>query len=179
MRYSAPISRGAIVAAVLVFPLGRIGQAGQAPAAPAGQPAARYEVPRTPWGEPDIQGIWTATRWRACRSSARVPGRSRADQGGGRQAPGGATGGLNRAATGSGATGGSSRDIAPAFAKTTPSTQVAMVVDPPDGKMPPLTPEGQKRFAERRRAAVRTTRRTPGPTRAPGIAASRAACRTS
>ena len=33
--------------------------AAQASSGPAGSPAARRSVPRTPWGDPDLQGIYT------------------------------------------------------------------------------------------------------------------------
>ena len=41
------------------------------------------------------------------------------------------------------------RDTALGFVKTAPSNQVSLIVDPPDGRIPPLTPEGQKRTAMR------------------------------
>ena len=40
----------AVVALVALSPVGLLGQA------PAG-----YTVPRTPWGDPDLQGIWPST----------------------------------------------------------------------------------------------------------------------
>ena len=46
-------------------------QSGKA-AAPALAPSAKtYVPPRTPWGDPDLQGIWPSTTWSACRSSGR------------------------------------------------------------------------------------------------------------
>jgi hypothetical protein len=42
--------------------------------------------------------------------------------------------------------------------KTAPSTQVAMVIDPPDGRIPPMTEEGRRRAeAARRQAASEET----------------------
>ena len=47
---------------------------GLAAAPAAGQAQDDYEVPRTPWGDPDLQGLWdTRTytrRWNGRRSSA-------------------------------------------------------------------------------------------------------------
>ena len=40
------------------------------------------------------------------------------------------------------------------YVKTAPSTQVSMVIDPPDGRLPPLTAEGQRRAERSRRAAA-------------------------
>ena len=50
-----------------------------------------------------------------------------------------------------------------------------LVSDPPDGKVPPVTAEGQARAAARAAARARTAPRTPGKTGATTIAASRAA----
>ena len=38
-------------------------------------PKTRYVTPRTPWGDPDLEGVWStderaASRWRGPRSSA-------------------------------------------------------------------------------------------------------------
>ena len=151
MRYSSAIARGAVIAAVFVYPLGTTGHAGQAPAGQNGQSPARYEVPRTPWGEPDIQGIWTGDALAGVPlekpSTAGSTTALSKEEAAKRRA--GATGGLNESRAELGSYGWEWRDIAPQFAKTTASTQLAMVIDPPDGKIPPLTPEGKQRFDAR------------------------------
>ena len=46
----------ALVALVAVAPL-----AGQAPRTVRLQPDGKYKAPRTPWGDPDLQGVWPGT----------------------------------------------------------------------------------------------------------------------
>ena len=148
MRHRS-ISLGVIIAATFAMPLSLVGQPGQNSA--AGSSAAA--TPRTPWGEPDIQGIWTADGLAGVpleRPSSTAAALTK-EEAVARRA--GATGGLNESRDSLGSYGWEFRDIAPAFAKTAPSTQVAIVVDPPDGKVPALTPEGQKRFADRARGS--------------------------
>src|SRR4051812_9412769 len=45
-----------VLAALAVVPL-----AAQAGRNPQRQPDAKYKTPRTPWGDPDLQGIWPGT----------------------------------------------------------------------------------------------------------------------
>jgi hypothetical protein len=113
--------------------------------------------PRTPWGDPDLQGIWSnpyvtplqrpqqfgtrqfltkeeiAAAERALVEKAKLPGRDSRD----------------------GA--GTEKDVAraynnhwfgdPSFAR---GTRTSLIIDPPDGRIPPLTAEGQKRIAEKK-----------------------------
>ena len=122
----------------------------QAPQGAAEQvaPKARgYVVPRTPWGDPDLNGVWPSI------DMVRVP-LQRAPQYGNRlfmtadehaalekreqeqivrmanDGAGGATG-----APGHWVEWGKSQ------------LQTSLLIDPPDGRMPPLTPEGQARTA--------------------------------
>ncbi len=140
------ISVAVLAAAVAAIPLALAGQAGQS----AGSSAS---MPRTPWGEPDLQGIWTGDALAGVpleRPSATATALTK-EEAAKRRA--GATGGLNEGRDTLGSYGWEFRDIAPAFAKTQPSTQVSMVVDPPDGKVPALTAEGQRRFAAREKGS--------------------------
>ena len=56
------------------------------------------------------------------------------------------------------------RDTALGFARKEVSTQVAMVIDPPDGRIPPLTPEGEELAAK---ASVERRAYTRGPSAGP------------
>src|SRR5688500_19155163 len=65
MRMATSFGVAAVVGAVAIaaqFPA-----AGQSTAAPPlvvtafnGQPAPPYTTPRTPWGDPDLQGVWSS-----------------------------------------------------------------------------------------------------------------------
>ena len=148
MRYTSTILKGVLVAAILALPLARAGSAGQVGT------AAGYERPRTPWGEPDLQGIWTADALAGVpleKPGAAVGTALTKEAAAARRAD--ATGGLDPSREGLGSYGWEWRDIAPQFAKTAASTQIAMVVDPPDGKVPTLTAEGKRRFDEREKGS--------------------------
>ena len=96
-----------------------------------------YDVPRTTWGEPDIQGVWTSNashgipleRPEGVAAEELTPEEAVARREGGTL---GGIWGYDR----------EWRDTALGFGAATVSTQVQMVVDPPDGRIPPLTPEG-------------------------------------
>jgi hypothetical protein len=104
---------------------------------------------KTPWGEPDLQGIWTdetttplqrpakyadkesfteAERVELDRARTEVLGRERR-----------AERGTERDVS------GSYNNVFVSFKKTGPRT--SLIVDPPNGRLPPLTPEAQKIFA--------------------------------
>jgi hypothetical protein len=120
-----------------------------------------YSPPRTPWGDPDLQGIWpgnngvpmqravdlgeraTLTDAEFARREAQAAAQAKADAellvvargGRGAGAPGSPDHWLERG---------------------TPTRQTSLIVDPPDGRLPALTPG-----AEQRRKAMRGGR---GPT---------------
>ena len=94
-----------------------------------------YTVPRTPWGEPDLQGVWTGNSAHsiplerpldAAEVDALTPQEAEARRERGTL---GSIWGYER----------EWRDTTLGYVKTAPSTQVAMVIDPPDGRIPPLT----------------------------------------
>ena len=101
-----------------------------------------YDAPRTPWGEPDIQGIWTSS------SAAAIPFERPIDADTGELTPEealarhegrllGGIWGYER----------EWRDITLGYDGAAVSTQVAMVVEPADGRVPALTSEGEERVA--------------------------------
>jgi hypothetical protein len=124
-------------------------------AQPASSPSpttAQQAVPRTLWGEPDLQGIWTdetdtplqrspkfanqefftvAQRAELDRERAALPGREqRAER-------------------------GTVADVAGAYndvftPKKRTGARTSRIVDPPNGRLPPLTPEAQKIAAAER-----------------------------
>jgi hypothetical protein len=102
----------------------------------------------TPWGEPDLQGIWTDPYQTPLERPARFAGREfltedeRADIDRRR----GAQRGRDRRGQR-----GSERDVAGAYNAVFESVRptgprTSLVVDPPDGRIPPLTPEARERI---------------------------------
>jgi catechol 2,3-dioxygenase-like lactoylglutathione lyase family enzyme len=103
--------------------------------------AEPYTVPRTPWGEPDLQGVWTGNSAHsiplerpldAADLESLTPEEAEARRERGTL---GSIWGYER----------EWRDTTLGYVKTAPSTQVAMVIDPPDGRIPPMTAEAQAR----------------------------------
>src|SRR5499427_9909341 len=115
--------------------------------APAVSGAALKAPPlKTPWGEPDLQGIWTdetdtplqrparyanqeffteAQRAEIDRARSELLGRERR-----------AERGTERDVS------GSYNNVFVSFKRT--GARTSLIVDPPDGRIPPLTPEAQK-----------------------------------
>jgi hypothetical protein len=123
--------------------------------------ATPWTAPRTPWGEPDLQGIWTGSEMvgvpferpkefgeRAYLSDeefaaakTRMAKQAAADR---EQAPSERS--LNAIGEGTD----------PPYhwgERGKPQRQASLIVDPPDGRMPPMTPEGQTRTAAIRNSA--------------------------
>ena len=120
-----------------------------------------YTVPRTPWGEPDLQGVWTGNSAHsiplerpldAAEVEALTPVEAEARRERGTL---GSIWGYER----------EWRDTTLGYVKTAPSTQVAMVIDPPDGRIPPLTAAAQARAEAAGRGGGGS--RTPYPNEGP------------
>jgi catechol 2,3-dioxygenase-like lactoylglutathione lyase family enzyme len=114
---------------------------------------APYDAPRTPWGEPNLQGLWRGD------ISHGIPLERPDDIDAAELTPEEAV--TRREGSTLGGIWGYERewrDTALGFAPKVVSTQVAMVIDPPDGRIPALTPAGEQRAAgaaARRRANAR------------------------
>src|SRR5262245_49435943 len=113
-------------------------------AAPAKPPAGKWVQPKTPWGHPDLQGEWTSDSARGIprerptefAGRAELTDQELAD----REKRDAQTIANAVAATGA-QTGG--RD---GFWRGSQSfRQTSLVVEPADGRVPPLTPEAQQR----------------------------------
>src|SRR5262245_53213822 len=137
-----------VVAIALLAPLVCAGQA-QTP-----KPGAKpYVPPKTPWGDPDLQGIWPSTEMigvplqrpenfgtrnilteeEFVQREAQAKRTAEADSE--EFAKEGATVGINPPSHW--------------IDRGKPNRQASLVVDPPDGRIPPLTPEAQQRVADR------------------------------
>lgn len=119
------------------------GWSGVADVASVADPVAvetAYTVPRTPWDEPDMQGIWTGNPSHGiplelpedgAETQALTP-----EQAAARRERGtlGSIWGYER----------EWRDTTLGYDKSAPSTQVAMIIDPPNGRLPPMTAKGEE-----------------------------------
>jgi hypothetical protein len=171
MRHRALASSGVLLVVGAVTALATRGVAGQSPASPATSSTAKpataaakkWTVPRTPDGQPDLQGYWTNSTYVPLERSDKVTKAFYTEQefatvikdAAAREAEQTEPGtiadvhydfsqfGLDRSQS--------------AFVKN--DLRTSMIVDPPTGKLPPLTAEGQKRAADRA-----AERRRLGPT---------------
>jgi hypothetical protein len=108
--------------------------------------AKKWTAPRTPWGEPDLQGVW---------SYATVTPLERPDSQAGKDVlTAEEVAALDREAR----TGADRRDGSPEadlaraynafwYDRGKSDGRTSLIVDPPDGKLPSLTPEGRRRQA--------------------------------
>jgi hypothetical protein len=123
-----------------------------APLALAGQSQRSSAVPKTPDGVPDLQGFWTnnsyvplerpqnVTKEFYTKEEAKEVAQGRAEREAEQTEPGTVADvhydftqfGLDRSQT-----------------RLTENLRTSIIVDPPNGRMPPVTPEGQKRQAAR------------------------------
>ena len=148
-RLLASLVLAAAIALAASLPVS--GQGGSAPAPPLvvtaynGGAPIPYTVPRTPWGDPDLQGVWSSD------DTAGIP-RERPESAGTRLYQTDEEFAARRKQIESGVQdaltdiGTFRNDYARrAFRQT------SIIVDPPDGRMPATTPEAEKRRAPRDR----------------------------
>ncbi len=100
--------------------------------------ADTWATPRTPWGEPDLQGIWDFRTLTPLERPRQLAGRAFFTE--------------EEAAEREQRAVQRSRNITSqiwmALGQTlTEDRRTSLIVDPPDGRIPPLTPEGQARAA--------------------------------
>jgi len=146
-RYLAPL--GALAVVLTLISMIAISVAGQAPSATTSSRPALPKpgpAPRTAWGDPDLQGTWfvmesvpfersQANAGKAMLTDAEVAALDKqksADPG--RNA---------RADSGTQDVTGAYNAVFNSVLRT--SKRTSMITDPPDGRIPPLTPEAQQR----------------------------------
>ena len=103
------------------------------------EPQERYRTPSTPWGAPDLQGIWTGD------AAHGIPlERSANNDQAGSLTPEEAAARRERGTLNS--IWGYERewrDTTLGYAKSAPSTQVSLIIDPSNGRLPPMTHHGE------------------------------------
>jgi hypothetical protein len=158
--------RGALIAlfAAAVVTAGLLTVASCGRSGAAGHESTNSTPGQTPWGDPDIQGIWAVgyvftplerpkdLAGKEFLTDEEVVALERAHA---TQFSGDGAGGRARAERGTEA------DLAGAYnqafskggahEKVIRTKRTSLIVDPPDGKIPPLTPDGEKRLASFRR----------------------------
>jgi hypothetical protein len=154
-RLSRSMIMVAIAAAAAALSMSIARTSAQAPAGSATAPASASAL-KTPWGEPDLQGIWTDETDTPLQRPAKYADQEfftpaqRAE--------------LDRARTAVLANAdkpsersdrGTERDVAGAYNSQFVSfkrtgARTSLIVEPPDGRMPPLTPQAQKMAAAER-----------------------------
>ncbi len=137
-----------LAATVAAAALATVAVAGQAPN------AANKPLPRTPWGDPDLQGIWSIATITPFERPATLAGKPVLTEEEAAELEK-QTLKTNNQDRRDGA--GTDTDLARAYndfwwdrgTKVVSTRQTSLVVDPPDGRVPALTVEGQKRATAR------------------------------
>ena len=115
--------------------------------APAATLAQSAETPRTPWGDPDLGGVWDYWTFTPLQRPEDLADRDTlTDEEAAALAQELNAEALARdLAAPPGSPGGYSQAVWTDRARATALTQTALIVDPPDGRIPPLTPEAEAR----------------------------------
>jgi hypothetical protein len=133
-----------VAAVVAAFSLSMVGQTPPAKAQAAANAVKTYTPPKTPWGEPDLQGNWPA-QFNIPRSRPdNVKDTLLSDEEVNEKQAQTAKQFQNRIQNPRGAEANVTIGPPSNFAEIAkPHKQTSLVVDPPDGKMPPLTPQAR------------------------------------
>ena len=121
-----------------------------APHAQSVQPAApRGQELRTPWGDPDLQGIWSGETLTPLQRPARFKSRAVLTP---EEAAKVAAEVLARPGRENRSSRGTEQDVAGAYNQIfvqrgteLSDGRTSLIIDPPDGRIPPLTPEARKK----------------------------------
>jgi hypothetical protein len=106
----------------------------------------RYATPRTPWGEPDLQGVWSYASLTPLERPDKHAGKDALDDEEVAELDKEARTGADRR------DGTPEADLARAYNafwydRGKSDGRTSLIVEPPDGRLPPLTPEGRRRQA--------------------------------
>ena len=139
-----------LIAVAVLAPLPVTGQRGSTPASAAAKPsppASHWTAPRTPWGDPDLDGVWNYATMTPFERSREMTGKEILTP---EEAAAFVQDTIARRAAGNQTAGPDWWDPGTSVMK---DRRTSLVVDPPDGRVPPLTPEAQKRQAGRGRGS--------------------------
>lgn len=154
MRHRLLVSTGALTTVIAFVSLPPVAVSGQSPTASKPAPTAQpkpaaskaWTLPRTPWGDPDLQGVWNNGTITPLERPQNLAGRET----------------LTAEEIAAAELDAHTRDDRPPregdvgfynavwWDRGKSTGRTALIIDPPDGRIPPLTPEGQKRLEERR-----------------------------
>ena len=143
--FSGPMITFAVAgAAVGIISLSVVGTQAQGPAASGTAPAAA--ALKTPWGEPDLQGIWTDETDTPLQRPAKYANQEFFTEAQRAELDEARTAMLVRDRR---AERGTARDVSGAYNSVFLSVKrigarTSLIVDPPNGRIPPLTPEAEK-----------------------------------
>ena len=167
MRERFLFTLGALAAVISLLSLAPV--AGQAPAGGAGNTnaaAGRQTALRTSWGEPDLQGIWSGQTLTPLERPARFKDKPVLSEKEAAEITGEM---LARPGRDRRAERGTEKDVAGAYnavwqaqAESLADRRTSLIIDPPDGRIPPLTPEAQKRDQQRRELLAALLQGTSG-----------------
>ena len=176
MRHRLLASLGGAAVVVALLAAGPRLVAGQAQSGNgSGAATSGGPVARTPWGDPDLNGIWSAGYFfTTLERPEKYAGREflTDEEVAALERDVAATFGIGGGAGGNQGKGrperGTDADVAGAYndifsgrgRDVIRTKRTSLIIDPPDGRLPPLTPEGQQRADARRR--VNTSESGPG-----------------
>ena len=137
-----------LIAVAVLAPLPVTGQRGSTAASVAAKPpASHWTAPRTAWGDPDLDGVWNYATMTPFERSREMTGKETLTP---EEAAAFVQDTIARRAAGNQTAGPDWWDPGTSVMK---DRRTSLVVDPPDGRVPPLTPDAQKRQAGRGRGS--------------------------
>jgi hypothetical protein len=149
MNHRLPLKMGLLFTALLFTVLGCSPISAQSSAA---KPAKTWVVPRTPDGAPDLQGVWnnaTLTPLERAKEYEGKPFLTEAEAAAFEKKELYSVDGDRRDGDGAADVNRAYNEFWRERGRITPDRRTALIVDPPDGRVPSLTPEARKRAADR------------------------------